>query len=252
MIRLYYLLSKEYSAYYNEDGELIATDFDSLLEWFLSLNLIIEAVEVLPPTGGSPAISDFGLQCSVYKIFYVSGKSQIPAFFYADGVGVNFAITGQRLGFFNPDLSSLCNHDAVNSHCATPATDTILVETATCATPTTDTILVESVNGIFQATDAGLWIVNTNISNGSKTGNIVNLTISSQNGASIGALMNEKFANLPADITPIYNVNIANADQSVIPIGDNLKIGVDGGVYWTGSATTLIEFANVIYNLTNA
>lgn len=243
---LYFLLDKQYSKYYDQSGNLVATSFDDLLNWFQTQQNVRTAAEIKEYPG---------MLCSVYKIIAVTGYPSVPGFIHGDGVYPNNRIVGKTLSVSNPNFNNLCNGIVDSQMCAIPVTDTILVQSASCATPTTDTILVVAINAIYAISNGGNFTVDTSISSASKTGNTVNMTLRTTYASQSGSLSDAIIATIGSDITPAYDVVLTHADQSNIPSGSSLHIDTSGNVRWTGPTnvgSTTIAFSNIIYNLTYA
>lgn len=244
MIRLYYLLSRQYSTYYDSNGALIADSFTALLDWFRNREGVMGVYE-----------QDVNIPCSPYKVFAVDGKGIMPSYIMADGVQPRNWIFGKRLSFFNPNLIELCNGVDIKVLCAQPVVGSIGVVSATCDTPTLGSIVITAINAIYAISNSTSWTVDQDVSSASKNGNSVSITIYTVNASQSGSLQAATIGNLDAAVWPLQTITLDHAAQSQIPSGVTLQITTGGAIKYTGTpnvSSTVIGLSNIIYLIDNA
>jgi hypothetical protein len=243
MNRLYYLINQNYSAYYDQAGNLIAENYTDLLLWFQTLNLIESAFDVQ----GYQNVT-----CPVYKICVVTGSASIPAYIHGGAYTPDSRIYGVRLDLFNPDYSKLCNNFQFSSFGPTPVIGSPYIVSATCATPVIGSPYVVQTNAVYSVNDASPWIVNQDVSSSSKAGSVVNLTFESMKTGQSGYIQGAVVANLNAAVWPSSTVILDNSNQAQIPAGVTIQIGTDGTIRWSGYANVgsdTVAISNLIYTL---
>lgn len=233
--------------FYDENGALIAEDYEGLLNYFRNLDGVYELNELAT----SP------LSCEVYGAFSISGYGYIPVSFYYD-----FPIPTNRIyGEVLEAAEDIC----VPAPCPIPSTDYYYVEDQICATPETDYYYVENqTTDLFTVVGYGDW-QDDGASEGTVANGIATLTLSlinlnqTEDPSSPAAPV-----EIPSQVVAVIGGNGRpdiglpfNSDNSELTGDNQLYIDTNGFVYYFGEATdatpTQITLVlTVSYNLINA
>jgi hypothetical protein len=225
-------------AFYSESGNLIATDFAGLIEWYRNQDGITEAYQIYPT---SPLTSPL---CSEYAMFYVDGEGYIPTFFYYDAVRPANRVYGVQ----GVDPSLLCSGEPV---CEAPEVGSITFEDDGCITPTIGTItFADIIPEDVTIIDYGDW-VNTS-EDGSLYNNSVTFSLTTVNttitGGSDVSFAGEIIGVMPGDAKPssprFYDID----DETYVAIDVYGNISYYGFGTTTGTETT-ITITNATYSL---
>lgn len=143
--------SYEGGSFYDENRNLIATDYEGLLNWYRTRDGVTDVIDQLynsPVT--SPLCED------MFGMFTVIGTGYIPTFFYYDEILPGNRVYGIRVS--DEDLQILC-HDV---SCPRPVVEEYYVESVECTTPNVTEYYVADVpSEDVTYADYGDWVTDT-------------------------------------------------------------------------------------------
>lgn len=133
-------------AFYNENKELVAYDYDGLMTYFHSQEGVTDVQDADIST----------LTCNLHKVVSITGSGYLPGSIYYDSTIATKRVYGQRVD----TLEELCSNAV--PVCAQPAGGTITIEEAICTTPVADEFYNEDI-GVEDVTIIGYenWIENS-------------------------------------------------------------------------------------------
>lgn len=248
--RIYIVPSAYQDGYfYSEDRQLIAQNYDELLDYFRGLDGAVSVAEVAT----SP------LSCEVFGAFTITGYGYIPSSFYYD-----YPINSNRVfGTVLDSVDEICPTYGVT--CASPVTGAYYVEEQICAAPVTGSYYVEDDNSdVINITGYGDWS-NDGTSGGTVDSGVATITIGVGNPFLIanpdspaapvfvnGDIIAVIGSNGRPDITLYFD-----SDNSILPEDVSVSIEPNGFVRYYGEATdtatdqAIITIENLVYYLIN-
>lgn len=236
-------------AFYDEQKQLVANDYDGLLVYFRSKNSVTDVQDV----------DTSGMSCTVYKVFSVTAGGYIPGSFYYDERTASHRVFGTVVS----DIDELCAE--VVPQCSQPEQGVFAVEEVICAVPvsgslSTETITTETVtvNGY------GDWVKDSGATGAEVYYNEVRLDIKVDNseitedpenpGAPI-SILNDIIGVVGSGARPAAIAVLDSVNNSTLPVGAVLTIDTNGIIRYTGDVTdsdssgVTIELTNILYNI---
>jgi hypothetical protein len=240
----------EGQGFYNESKQLIASNYDELLNYFRNLN-------------GMTAVNDINiasLDCTVYKAFSLSGAAYVPTSFYHDNPTAGNRVYGTVL----PSLQDICAQ--FGNTCVKPAinTDLIVMTIQVCAAPALGDAAIAAMAGDdIPFNGYGDWSITEPETNASVYNNQVtmNLHVSNallpENPAEPGepVLVNGHILAVIGAYGRPTDFVVLSESNSNMPAGSVLYIDNSGLIRYYGFSTTsdsggsTIELDNLTYNV---
>lgn len=227
-------------SFYNENNQLVANDYDGLLNYLRALQGITQADDT--------DISE--LDADLYKVVSLSGVGSLPSFFYYDA-------PLQRNRVYGKVVENAGDLVSQGQSCKQPAAADLTIEDVVCETP---------VAGIMTITDIlpaeaslrsyGAWTVWPDVSiahihNKQVTMHIKTFTNTIVQAPDEDVLIDyEVIGTVDAAARPQVMAVLTNANNDNIPIGVFISIDNRGLIRYSGTPTTADENGTTIY-LTN-
>lgn len=248
----YFVVPEGYAEgnFYSDNGALIATTYDELLQWFGSQNGVTNVEDV----------DTSGLDCTVFAIAGVQGTSLLPTSIYFDAV-----ITRNRIFSINQEtLEGICG--AVGqTPCVKPvAGDTVIIEVS-CATPVAGATVIEEVtpteldinnysgwDNDFAETEALLY--NNQISMDIKSVNTTQFVVPA---GELFTLVNIVVGTIDVQGRPQTARTLNSSNTGSLTNDQTFTITPDGFIYFSGAITAsgddelTVEFTGLVYNVNN-
>lgn len=248
----YFVIPQAYGegSFYSDNGDLIATNYDELLQWFGSQDGVTSVEDV----------DTSGLDCTVYAIAGVQGTGFLPTSVYFDAV-----ITRNRI-FAIPQetLDGICG--AVGqTPCVKPVAGASVIIEVDCATPVAgSTVIIEITADEVAINNYGAWDNNNAETEALLYQNQITMMIKSINATQYVVPSGELITIVNAIVGTI---EIAGAPQSPRTLnssntgsltGDQtFTIDTQGFIYFSGTVTAsdtdevTVDFDGLVYNVNN-
>lgn len=233
--------------FYNSNRELIAADYDGLLDYFRTRT-------------GATGVNDVdtgSMNCSAYKVVGVSSTGQIDTHIYYDGPVANNKVYGVVAG----NINDMCSY--LPAICAVPAPGTVSIAVAVCAVPVNGTVSVTTLDtDEVNITGFGNWVADE----GATTGTVYNNEVSI-NLHVVNSTLTEDPDAPDDDVILLAQVAVVgshgrpsamavlNSNNNPLPEGVTITIDNHGAVMYYGPATdaaatnVTIEIYNLKYNI---
>lgn len=242
-----YAIPSSYSggAFYNENKQLVADDYDTLLNYLRAHDGVTQADDT--------DISE--LDADLYKVVSVSGTAALPSFFYYDAPILRNRVYGRVVAEANDLIPQAPS-------CKLPIAGDVTIEDIVCTAPTAGSVTVTDITPTEALVRSyGNWTVWPDVSRATIHRNQVTLNIKTFTDTIVQApdedvLINyEVIGTVDAAARPQMLVVLTNANNDTIPIGVFISIDNAGFVRYSGSPTTADEngctvyLTNLVYNI---
>lgn len=237
---MYYGLKKSSGQYYTESGQLIATSYDELTNYFYQLPGVTMVNDLDTSSVSGP----------VYKVFSVEATDLaiLPEYLYVDSPLRINKVYGRDLGSTDPDLNSLFGYTG----CVAPIVGEITFYTEGCDAPQLGTITFADdtpITGTITANTPPFGFISGSVV---RTGPaaVLSIDVYDADHAAAGegdiAYGDAIIGFISSDVRPTATRYLTHADNSSIPDGSSVTIQADGTVMYSGFNTGAYEtFAEI-------
>jgi hypothetical protein len=243
----YFIVPEAYAggAFFSESRQMIAEDYDGLLQWLRSQNGVSNVEDV----------DTDGFDCNVYAVAKVEGAAP-GSIYYDSPIAMNRSFV-----WVSDSTDNICAVIGV-SQCKKPVNDVAIIGSMVCNTPANDAVIVESIIAMPVAISSyGDWTIDTGETEASVYINEVSLSIKSTNTSIIAdageeyTFANEIIGTIGAAGRPETFAILDHANNVGIPADTYVLIDHTGAIRFTGTLTiataneAVIELDNLKYTV---